>query len=110
MEVTKAKVEAMYPLNFLQQALLFHSLQEGIDQGFLRVKCILKGEIDITAFQNAWQQTIYRHEVLRTSVHWEKLEKPVQVVHREVGFPFTLHDWSQFSEPDQKTKFDELTD
>jgi thioesterase domain-containing protein/NRPS condensation-like uncharacterized protein/acyl carrier protein len=109
MQVTKAKVEAMYPLNFLQQALLFHSLQEGVDQGFLRVKCVLKGKIDIEAFQNAWRQTIQRHEVLRTSVHWEKLEKPVQVVHKEVLFPFTFHDWSESSDPEQKAKFEELT-
>jgi thioesterase domain-containing protein/acyl carrier protein len=109
MQVTKAKVEAMYPLNFLQQALLFHSLQEGVDQGFLRVKCVLKGKIDNEAFENAWRQTIQRHEVLRTSVHWEKLEKPVQVVHKEVLFPFNFHDWSESSDTEQKAKFDELT-
>jgi thioesterase domain-containing protein/acyl carrier protein len=109
MQVTKAKVEAMYPLNFLQQALLFHSLQEGVDQGFLRVKCVLKGKIDIESFENAWRQTIQRHEVLRTSVHWEKLEKPVQVVHKEVLFPFNFHDWSESSDTEQKAKFEELT-
>ena len=109
MEVKKAKVEAIYPLNFLQQALLFHSLQEGVDQGFLRVKCVLKGKINVEAFQNAWRQNIQRHEVLRTSVHWENLEKPVQVVHKEVLLPFVLHDWSANSEPEQKAKFDELT-
>ncbi|RZK05026.1 MAG: hypothetical protein EOO46_16155, partial [Flavobacterium sp.] len=109
MQITKAKVEAMYPLNFLQQALLFHSLQEGPDQGFLRVKCVLNGDINVEVFQNAWRQTIKRHEVLRTSVHWENLEKPVQVVHKEVSFPFTLHDWSANSEHEQEAKFDELT-
>ena len=109
MQVNKSKVDAIYPLNFLQQALLFHSLQEGVDQGLLRVKCVLKGKINIEAFQNAWQQTIQRHEVLRTSVHWEKLEKPVQVVHKEVLLPFVLHDLSGNSEPEQKAKLDELT-
>jgi thioesterase domain-containing protein/acyl carrier protein len=108
MQVNKAKVEAIYPLNFLQQALLFHSLQEGVDQGFLHVKCVLKGNIDVEAFQHAWRQTIQRHEVLRTSVHWENLEKPVQVVHKEVSLPFVLHDWSKNSEAEQKERFDEL--
>src|SRR5215204_5278240 len=108
MQGTKANVEAIYPLNFLQQALLFHSLQEGVDQGFLRVKCVLKGKIDIEAFQNAWRQTIQRHEVLRTSVHWEKLDKPVQVVHKEVSFPFTFLDWLEYSPTEQKEKYDEL--
>ena len=108
MQGKKANVEAIYPLNFLQQALLFHSLQEDIDQGFLRVKCVLKGKINLEAFQNAWRQNIQRHEVLRTSVHWENLEKPVQVVHKEVVLPFTFHDWSENSAPEQKTKYDEL--
>ena len=108
MQVKKAKVEAIYPLNFLQQALLFHSLQEDIDQGFLRVKCVLKGKINIEAFKNAWLQNIQRHEVLRTSVHWENLEKPVQVVHKEVLLPLTFHDWSENSEPEQNEKFTEL--
>src|SRR5215203_756836 len=108
MQVKKAKVEAIYPLSFLQQALLFHSLQEGVDQGFLQVKCVLKGKINLEAFQNAWRQNIQRHEFLRTSVHWENLEKPVQVVHREVLLPFTFHDWSENSEPEQKAKFGEL--
>src|SRR5688572_30657687 len=109
MEVKKAKVEAIYPLNFLQQALLFHSLQEGDDQGLLRVKCVLKGKIDVETFLDAWRQTIQRHEVLRTSVHWEKLEKPAQVVHKEVLLPFVLHDLSGHSSPQQKAKIDELT-
>ncbi|RYG32152.1 MAG: non-ribosomal peptide synthetase, partial [Chitinophagaceae bacterium] len=109
MQLNKSKVDAIYPLNFLQQALLFHSLQEGVDQGLLRVKCVLKGPINVDAFENAWQQTIQRHEVLRTSVHWEKLEKPVQVVHKEVSLPFALHDLSGYSEPEQKTRFEELT-
>ena len=109
MQVKKANVEAIFPLNFLQQALLFHSLQEGVDQGFLRVKCVLKGKINVEAFQKAWRQNIQRHEVLRTSVHWENLEKPVQVVQKEVLLPFAFHDWSENSEFEQKEKFEELT-
>lgn len=108
MQVKKAKIEAIYPLSFLQQALLLHSLQEGIDQGFLQVKCVLKGKINLEAFQNAWRQNIQRHESLRTSVHWENLEKPVQVVHKEVLLPFTFYDWSENSELEQKAKFEEL--
>src|SRR5688500_5684776 len=108
MQVKKAKVEAIYPLSFLQQALLFHCLQEGADQGFLQVKCFLKGKINLEAFHNAWRQNIQRHEFLRTSEHWENLEKPVQVVHKEVLLPFTFHDWTENSELEQNVKFDEL--
>ena len=102
MNVKKENVEAIYPLNFLQQALLFHSLQEGVDQGFLQVKCMLDGIINLEAFQAAWRQNIQRHQSLRTSVHWENLEKPVQVVHSKVPLPFTFYDWWKTQKPNKK--------
>ncbi|NTS40747.1 hypothetical protein HRG84_07490 [Flavisolibacter sp. BT320] len=108
MQVKKANVETIYPLSFLQQALLFHSLQKKVDQGFLQVKCLLKGKINLEAFQDAWRQNIQRHESLRTSVHWENLDKPVQVVHREVSLPFTFQDWSENSEQEQKIRLQTL--
>ena len=50
MKVKKANIEAIYPLNFLQQALLFHSQQDDIDQGFLQVQCEVDGTIELAAF------------------------------------------------------------
>ncbi len=105
---SKPEVEGIYPLSFLQQALLFHSLQETNDQGFLQVRCTLNGAIDLEAFQKAWQQTIQRHESLRTSIHWENLEKSVQVVHKKAKLPFTFSDWTKYSPSKQAEKLEGL--
>ena len=100
----KPKVEGIYPLSFFQQALLFHSLQEEKDQGFLQVQCILKGSLNVEAFEKSWARTIQRHEALRTSVHWEKIERPVQVVHQKADLPFAFYDWSEFTATEQEEK------
>src|SRR3712207_8474229 len=39
---------------------------------------------DPEALRRAWEQTVRGHSALRTSFHWEGLDKPLQVVHRDV--------------------------
>ncbi|MEM9921745.1 MAG: condensation domain-containing protein [Bacteroidota bacterium] len=98
----KSNVQAIFPLTFMQQALLLHSLQEQRDEGLLHVQCKLTGPLDLNLFKQAWQQTVQRHSVLRTSVHWKDLEKPVQVIQRQSILNWVLHDWSDLSADQQK--------
>jgi amino acid adenylation domain-containing protein len=57
----------------------------------------LQGSFAADSFEKAWQTIVDRHAILRTSVHWEQLEKPLQVVHREARLTFEHHDWSELS-------------
>ncbi|MEM7571969.1 MAG: condensation domain-containing protein [Bacteroidota bacterium] len=77
---TKAKIEDIYPLSFMQEALLLHHIYQKEDQGIIEVRCRLKGPLDESLFQQAWTQVLIRHQALRSSIHWEKVDKPVQVV------------------------------
>jgi thioesterase domain-containing protein/acyl carrier protein len=104
--MSKPKIEAIYPLTFMQQALLLHSLYEPEDQGFLQVQCILKGRLDRNLLQKAWGEAIHRHQALRTSVHWEKIQKPVQIVHPAATLPWTIQDWRHFSKAQQEEKLE----
>ena len=90
--MTAQNVEAILPLGSLQKALLFHSLQAEKDQGFLQVKCTLNGELNIEKFRSAWEAVVQTHEVLRASIHWEKVKKPVMVIHREASVDVLVHD------------------
>ena len=90
----KSKIESILPLTFMQKALLFHSLSGQEDQGFLHVETTLKGSIDKMKLQEAWENSVKRHEVLRASIHWDNLEKPLQVIHPDVSIPWTFKDWS----------------
>lgn len=97
-------IENIYELSPMQQGILFHSLYAP-DSGiyFVQFCCLLEGALDRSAFATAWQQAIARHPVLRTSFHWEEIEKSLQVVHRQGQVPLEQQDWRNLS-PDEQQK------
>ncbi|WP_033442424.1 non-ribosomal peptide synthase/polyketide synthase [Saccharothrix sp. NRRL B-16314] len=79
-------VEDVYPLTPLQAGMVFHSLVEPgayVD----RVRLMLDGVGDPAALRQAWQRVVDRTPVLRSSVVWDGVAEPVQVVHRHVELP-----------------------
>ena len=106
--MSKPKVEAIYPLTFMQQTLLLHSLHESEDQGFLQVICTLEGNLDEKLLKEAWQQCIQRHWALRASVHWEKIKKPVQIIHPLSAMPWAGYELTGMSAKGQKKKIEAL--
>ena len=106
----KKNIENIYPLTGMQEALLFHHLQLGkADGGFLQMSFTLEGELQIEALKKSWQMVIERHSALRTAVFWENIEKPLQVVARQVSeLPWTYEDWRSFSPNLQQEKLDDF--
>ena len=83
-------ISDIYPLSPIQQGLLFHTLYDGSRSGTYveQLSCTLEGDLNIRAFEQAWQKVIDSHPVLRTSFVWEGLEEPLQVVHQSARAPF----------------------
>ena len=95
-------IEDIYELSHMQQGMLFHTLyapESGIY--FEQMSCTLRGSLNVKAFKSAWQQVAERHPVFRTSFLWEDLEKPLQVVHRQVEVPWIQQDWRGLA-PDKR--------
>ncbi|MFJ8593553.1 non-ribosomal peptide synthase/polyketide synthase [Streptomyces sp. NPDC093598] len=86
-------VADILPLTPLQSGMLFHGLVDTAGAYFDRTAVRLTGVADPTAFAAAWQQVADRTPALRTSVHWQGLQDPVQVVHHRVELPVTQLDW-----------------
>ncbi|WP_032632401.1 AMP-binding protein, partial [Pseudomonas syringae] len=78
-----ANVQDIYPLAPLQQGILYHHVTatQG-DPYVMHVQFAFADRERLLAFAEAMQTVIARHDILRTSVHWEGLETPVQVVWR----------------------------
>jgi amino acid adenylation domain-containing protein len=96
-------VEDIYQLSLGQEAVLA-SGQLG------QLSCALSGALDITSLEWAWQQVLNRHSILRTSFVWERLDKPLQVVNRELSIALQIHDLESVTEGDlDKLRCEELT-
>jgi len=99
---TQDNIEAIYPLSPMQQGMLFHSLYTPESGVYFEQLCFtLHGDLDIAAFERAWQSLIDRHQALRTVFAWETRDKPLQVVRRHAALPWTTHDWRDLS-PDAR--------
>ncbi|HVQ92284.1 MAG TPA: amino acid adenylation domain-containing protein [Mycobacteriales bacterium] len=93
-------VEDVYPLTALQAGMLFHSLVDGRSAYFDQLRIRLGGITDPRALGEAWQRVVDRTPVLRSSVCWDGVPEPLQVVHRRVGLPVEHHDWRALSDQD----------
>ena len=81
-----ANVQDIYPLAPLQAGMLYHhrAVQAG-DDYVLRAQFAFDSLVRMEAFALALQAVIQRHDILRSSFHWDGLEEPVQVVWRKAS-------------------------
>ncbi len=104
-----ANIEDIYELTSVQRGMLFHCIFAPESDAYQnRMSLELEGPLDVEAFTSAWSQVVKRNGVLRTAFVWEDLEKPMQVVLREVDWNLEIHDWSNRSPEDRSADLEAL--
>ena len=100
-------IEDIYELSPMQHGLLFHTLaapNSGVY--FEQLSYTLQGHLDIAASKRAWQKVVERHPILRTAFYWQDLDRPYQVVYRQVDLPIAQQDWRELSAIEQQQRLE----
>jgi len=102
-----ARIEDIYPLSPVQQAMLFETLAEPgsgvyVQQFLYR----LTGDLDPAAFRRAWQHVVRRHPALHTAFVWEGQRRPMQAVLAEVDLPWSEEDLRGLDPAAQRARAD----
>ncbi len=98
-------IEDIYPLSPMQQGMLFHSLyapESGVY--FEQSNWTIRGDLNVPAFERAWQRVLNRHSAMRTGFVWEELDEPLQIVYRRVELPLEKQDWRRLSDAQQEAQ------
>ncbi|MHC5758896.1 non-ribosomal peptide synthetase [Nostoc sp.] len=96
-------IDDLYELSPMQQGMLFHTLYAPESEVYFeQLVCILQGELNFIGFVQAWQQIVARHPVLRSAFYWEEIEKPLQMVSKQVDLPWEQLDWQNFTPDEQQ--------
>ncbi|MFG2094577.1 non-ribosomal peptide synthase/polyketide synthase [Streptomyces sp. NPDC048612] len=102
------EVADIHPLTPLQAGMLFHGLVDSAGAYFDQTVLRIAGVADPQAFAAAWQRVADRTPALRSSVRWQGLPGPVQVVHHRAELPVTLHDWRTLTTGERDRATDRL--
>jgi len=107
--VAAPAIEDIYELSPLQSGLLFHTLYEPESRlYFEQILVSVESEVDRGDLERAWTIVIAAHSALRTSFHWEQIDKPVQVVHRAAEAKLAFHDLRDVAPADQEAELASL--
>ncbi|TJZ49607.1 amino acid adenylation domain-containing protein [Streptomyces piniterrae] len=87
-------IEGVHPLSPLQQGLLYHTIADPGTSFYVdQIVQTLDGDLDAEALERAWQRSVDRHTILRSSYHWEEIAEPAQVVYATGTARIERHDW-----------------
>jgi len=102
-------LEDLYPLSPIQLGMFLHAQEAPDSEVYVeQLACSFRGPLDVVALEQAWQEVVARHPVLRTSFLWEGLDRPLQAVHRRVHLPLERLSWSDVPAEEREARLGRL--
>jgi non-ribosomal peptide synthase protein (TIGR01720 family) len=103
----KTLLESIYSLSPMQEGMLFHTLyapNSGVY--FEQLVFTLSGNLNVSAFEQAWRRLVELHPILRTFFVWKNRQHPLQVVCKSVNLPWNIYDWRSLEEVEQEERLE----
>ena len=98
-------VSDVYTLTPMQQLMLIHARSNPqSDTLFSQFQYTIKGPLKHEVLQQSWEKIVHRHPALHTIFLWKDLNKPLQVVKREIKLPWVYQDWRSLSVDEQNER------
>jgi amino acid adenylation domain-containing protein/non-ribosomal peptide synthase protein (TIGR01720 family) len=107
--IEPGNLQDVYGLSPLQEGMLYHSLVDSSSHAYiLQIAFSVRGELDMTRFEQSWNQLVARHDALRTAFLHRGGEQPLQLVLRQRQVPFHFEDISHLEPRAQAHRLHEL--
>ncbi len=105
----RRNLEDAYPLTPMQQLMLLHE-RSAVEASALASRFVyrISGELDVEAFERAWNRVVQRHSILRTAFVWDGLEQPLQAVGREGTVPLEQLDHRELTPEERELELESL--
>ena len=88
------EIEDLYPTSATQEAILYYHLYHPRSTAYFdHTSFLLDGAVEPERVRRAGQRLLDHHPILRTTVRWQGLDEPLQVVWRRAELPFEELDW-----------------
>ncbi|GGF55316.1 hypothetical protein GCM10011332_05880 [Terasakiella brassicae] len=103
MKPAKNNIANIYKLSPMQAGLFFHYLKGDDKQSYLQqISWRLQGYFDVSAFKEAWQRLVNRHDILRTNFVFQNTPTPLQVVADKRPLDFQVIDYRHLNSEDKE--------
>jgi len=102
-------VEAIFPLSPVQEEMLLTASSNGsATTNCSQVVFSLRGDLDVSRFERAWQEQIDLHSILRSSFAWKRMKQPVQLINKSLNFALAEEDWRELPDFEQQSRLEDF--
>ncbi len=109
LNTTGQNIEDIYPLSPPQQDIFCYQINRPKNRSyFIQCTFTIEGELNRSAWKQAWEKVLAIHSILRTSFLWQDLDEPLQIVHKSVNLPWINHDWKSLSQIEQEKNLEDF--